>query len=249
MRTPTKQFDCIYANGCSWTFGSELRNPAYPNLISNWEPVHDHYRQQYSWPTLLATGFNVPIYNGSTAGGGNDRILRTTIRDVNKLVQEGLRPFVVVAWSQLHRFELPEKGRNWRPFVGPSEDNLPTVAKEIFSLWSSDYTDVERWIDQLITFDAFLKNLGLDYLATTVFSNSYRLFEQATIDQYFAPNVNYLKNQKILKNNLLHHSLESYLKQQEGVGYGPGGHPLERGQELIKDYFRQQMLILFQFQR
>ncbi len=249
MRTPTKQFDCIYTNGCSWTYGSELRNPEYPQVVSDFESVHDLYRQQYNWPHLLATGFDVPVYNGSLAGGGNDRILRTTIQGVNQLVQQGARPFVIIAWSQLHRFELPESGGNWRPFAGPGENNLPTAAKEIYGRWSSDHSDVEQWIVQMICLDAFLKNLGLDYLATTVFSKSYRIFEQMTIDQYFAPNLNYLKNQKILKSHLLHYSLESYLKQHEGVVYGPGGHPLERGQELIKDYFRQHMLSQFQFQR
>lgn len=249
MRIQTKQFDCIYANGCSWTFGSELRNPDHPNVKSDFSPQHDTYRQSKNWATLLATGFNVPVHNGSVAGGSNDRILRTSIKDINRLVQQGHRPFVVIAWSQLHRFELPKPNDDWRPFVGPSEDNLPVVAEEIFGRWSSDYSDVERWIMYLITLDAFLKSLGLDYLASTVFSESYRLYEQKTVDQYFEANVNYLKNQKILKNHLLHYSLESYLKQHEGVSYGPGGHPLERGHELIKDYFRQHMLSQFQFQR
>ncbi len=251
MKKTAKKFDCIYANGCSWTYGSELIDPGLPQIKSHFDPYHEKYRKDHNWPNLLAQGYGVGVYNGSIAGGSNDRIVRTTIRDVSELVNQGLRPFVVIAWSQLHRFELPQgsRGESWRCFVSPTDKDVPRVAEEVWSSWSSDRSDVERWLVDMISLDSFLQTMDIDYVATTVFSASYRNFETYTEDQYFKPYTDYLKKHMNPTQHLLHHSLESYLKLQLDVDYGPGRHPLMYGHKLIADHIRRHMNNTFQFQR
>lgn len=251
MKTPASKFDCIYVNGCSWAYGSELVDPGNLQIHSHFDPVHESYRQQNSWPTRLATSFGVPIHNGSTPGAGNDRILRTSMLDIIQLVREGARPFVVITWSQLHRFELPESNNKhgWRLFVSPKDPNTLAIAKDLWTEHRSDRSDVEQWLVQIISLDSLLKSLDLDYVSTTVFNSTYPTFERVTEEKYFDPYLHYLKTQMNLDHHLLHYSLETYLRQQAGVDYGPGGHPLVSGHELINNHLRRHMLNTFQFQR
>lgn len=250
MKKQLKKIDCFLVNGCSWTYGSELIDSSQNKIINHFDPVHEHYRVQHSWPTLLSTNFGIPAYNHSTPGGGNDRILRTTQREVLSLLAQGIRPFVIIAWSQLHRFELPsgETATIWDPYVSPNDDNAPLAVKEIWGKHSSDHTDVERWLVQLISMDSFLRSVDVDYLSTTVFTNTYNIFEKITENKYFDHYLYYLKNKMILSDHLLHYSFETFLKQQAGVDYGPGGHPLASGHALIANNLRRHLLNTFQFQ-
>lgn len=251
MKKIAQKFDCIYTNGCSWTYGSELVDPLHKNEIADhFAHQHDRYRQAHHWPELLAQSWGVSKYDGSEAGSSNDRIYRTTVRDVIDLVRQGRKPFVVIAWTQLHRFELPEAqpSKNYRQFVSPIGE-LPLVAKEIWEKWNTDRADVERWLGQLIGLDSLFRTLAVDHMSTTVFNFTYPQYERETEDPYFENHLYYLRNTMNLSNHLLHYCLETYLKQQSGVTYGVGGHPLEIGHKLIADYIRRHMLNTFQFQR
>ncbi len=251
MKQPTRKFDCIYTNGCSWTYGSELIDPDLPTVIDHFDDRHNQYRINHQWPTHLAQSWGVPVYDGSEAGGCNDRIVRTTFKDVNELLMQGRRPFVVIAWTQLHRFELPHggAGEHYRQFVSPNDSDLPRAAKEIWAQWSGDRSDVVRWLVNLISVDAFLKAVGVDYIGTTVFNKTYRTYEAVTEDNNLSPYTEYLKTQMALSRHLLHYSLEGYLRQQAHVEYGPGGHPLMHGHQLISEHIRRHMLNTFHFQR
>ena len=251
MKKPANKFDCIYVNGCSWAYGSELTDPGSPRITNHFDPVHERYREQNNWPTRLATAFGVPVHNNSMPGGSNDRILRTGMLDIIQLIKQGARPFVVIAWSQLHRFELPDSNNNygWRPFVSPKDPNNLEIARKIWAEHSSDRSDIERWLVQIISLDGFLKSHDLNYVSTTVFNSTYPIFERVTEEKYFDPYLHYLKTQMNLDHHLLHYSLETYLRQQAGIDYGPGGHPLVSGHELISNHLRRHMLNTFQFQR
>lgn len=251
MKKAVVKPDCVYVNGCSWTHGSELLDPA-STVEDHFDPVHDQYRRRHFWPQLIANRFNAgEVVDGSTPGGSNDRILRTTIRDVMHLVSQGRRPFVVIAWSQLHRFELCDGNNDglWRCFVNPNDTNNPAVATETWGSWSSDRTDVERWLTCMISLDTFLKTVAVPYISTTAFSQTYRLYERHTGDLYFEPYLNYLKTQLELPRHMLHTSLETHLRQFPNVRYGRGGHPLERGHELIADYIWTNIMNQYLFQR
>lgn len=241
----TKQINCnvIYANGDSWVFGSELRDRTCPESESDFEPHHMKYRVEHSWPTLLGDSYGLPVENGSMAGASNDYILRTTIADVSKLLLEGQKPFVVVSWTQLQRFELPigPDGNFWRSFVSPRATDNPKIALDIWAEWSSDKSDLVKWIQQVILLDTFLKANRVPYFGTTVFKENYQLFEQHNHTSVFKAYMFQLSKTVGLENHLYNFSLESILRQYTDVEYGPGGHPLELGQIRLKEYLRKQI--------
>ena len=78
----------IYFNGDSHTSGSELKpNQAYSYQLAN----------------LLDAEI---IGNPAIGGASNDRILRTTERDIQKWIETGERPdLVVIGWSEFVRFD------------------------------------------------------------------------------------------------------------------------------------------------
>jgi hypothetical protein len=250
MAKTTTTADCLYVCGDSWTHGSELIDPANSNP-DHFAPVHEQYRLANFWPKLVADQLGLEVIDGSHPGAGNDRILRVAMYDVSRLLAEGRRPFVVVAWSQLHRFELPEgpKGENWRSFVSPKEQQTLMFAKEIWRNWSTDRSDVIKWLQQIICLDVFLKANQLDYITTTVFQKSYQLYEQytSTEQDFFKPYINQITQHVKLNRHFLNVSLETFLQQQADIEYGPGGHPLTRGHQLIAKQVLAQIGTRFNF--
>jgi hypothetical protein len=244
--------DCLYVCGDSFTHGSELIDPT-SSIQDHFDPVHDAYRRAHYWPRLVADQLGLELIDGSAPGASNDRILRVTMYDVARLVMEGRQPFVVVAWSHLQRFELPEgpRGEHWRSFVGPKFRDNPRFAEEIWEKWSSDRTDVVKWLQQIIALDAFLKINGVDYISTTVFNQSYRLYEQYcnSGDPFFKPYLTQIRQHVNLSRHVLNFAMDTFLAHYNDVDYGPGGHPLARGHALLSEQMLTQIGTRFQIQR
>jgi hypothetical protein len=240
--------DCVYVCGDSWTQGSELIDPT-SSIQNHFDPVHDTYRATNHWPKLVADRLGIERIDGSLAGASNDFILRSTIYDVSRLIMEGRKPFVIVAWTQLHRFELGRQNHMWRSFVSPEDPDNPKVATEVWQEWSSDRTDVVKWIQQIICLDSFLKLNAVDYLSTTVFNKTYRLYEQHALSDrgYFDPYLYQLRKHVNFPRHALHISLQTYLDQHLDVAYGPGGHPLIQGHQLIAEHFYNKITQHYQF--
>jgi len=180
----------LYTNGCSWTFGSELRDPYYDHIKDDFDPVHNKYREEHNWSTLLSQNYNLELFNGSQAGAGTDRILRTTMADVIALKRKGRKPFVVLAWSHIQRFELPDnpEGTQYRSYVGPSSSiKNPPVVDEIFGNYSTDRTDLIRWMQSMILLDGFFKTQNIPYYSTSVFDSNRRMLEKFQTDVGLEP--------------------------------------------------------------
>lgn len=252
MTNPTITPDCLYVNGDSWTHGSELIDPN-TNIQDHFDPVHTRYRLAHYWPRLVTDQLGLELIDGSAPGASNDRILRVSMYDVAQLVMKGRKPFVIVAWTQLQRFELPEgpRGDHWRSFVSPIVKNTPQVAVDIWAKWSSDRTDVVKWLQQIITLDTFLKANGVNYLSTTVFNQSYRLYEEHCVngDPFFTPYLTQIRQHVNLSRHVLNFSMDAFLKHYDNVDYGPGAHPLARGHELLAEQILTQIGTRFQIQR
>lgn len=246
----TKQInaDCLYVNGDSWVYGSELIDRSRPDIKNHFDPVHDHYRQQHYWPKLLADSLGLELFNGSQAGAGNDRILRTSIFDLADLIAQGRRPVAVISWSQLQRFELANQGGElFRSFVGPGDGDLPDCVREIWATWSSDYCDVVKWTVQLISLHSFCSANKIPVLGQTVFSTPYYLLEQRIHTKEFKPYLAQLHSTCELPQQRYQFSLESILKQYPNISYGPGGHPLEEGQRILATHIETNLRQRFKF--
>lgn len=227
--------DCLYVNGDSWVYGSELIDINRPEITDHFHPIHNSYRLKNCWAQMLAELLRLEVVNGAEAGAGNDRILRTSIKDLAQLKLAGRKPLAVIGWSQLQRFELAN-GDHYRSFVGPDEHNVPSCVKDIWAKWSSDQSDVVRWVTQLISFHSFCAVNQIPVLGLSVFRTPYNLLEQWLHTEDFKPYLSQLTTVCELGQQQYHFSLESFLRQHQDVPYGPGGHPLKFGQELIANH-------------
>ena len=232
--------DTVYTNGDSWVHGSELLDRDQLWNTDHFSTVHDDYRKKHHWPRLVSDRLGLDLVDGSQPGSGNDRILRTSIYDLAELIRQGRKPLAVIAWSQLHRFELPNVGREapglWRNFVSPNEENVPHVAQMIWGQWSNDYADTVRWVTELICLHSFCRTNQIPILGLTIFNSSYRLLEDQMHTKHFAPYLAQLHGTCSLSNQVYQFSLESVLRQHPGIEYGPGGHPLEQGHRVLSDF-------------
>ena len=240
--------DCLYVNGDSWCYGSELIDPDRPDITDHFNEVHVRYRESNYWPKLLADSLGIELFNGSQAGAGNDRILRTSIFDLSELQMQGRKPLAIIAWSQLQRFELSNTGgHTFRSFVGPAESDVPKCVKDIWAGWSSDHCDVVKWLTQIISLHSFCRVNNVPLIGFNVFRTMYMLLEKYIHTTEFKPYLYQLNNTCILASQQYQFSFESILKQRLKVEYGPGGHPLKAGQQIlakhIEKIIRQQFTI------
>lgn len=82
----------ILFNGCSWTYGAEL-------------PVFSEYEwEKWRYSTIVANNFRCEHLNIAMNGSSNDRIVRTTIEEL----ENNKYDLVVVQWSLHERTEINE---------------------------------------------------------------------------------------------------------------------------------------------
>lgn len=240
--------DCLYVNGDSWAYGSELRNPDRLDVTDDYDPVHATYRERVGWPGLLGKQLNVPVLNGGQAGGSNQRIMRTALGEVGNLKRNGRKPLVIIAWTQMQRFELYDgKAHHWLDFVNPAAENNRKIGLEIWERYSSDRSDVQTYLQQLIYMDAFLKMNNVPYLGTNIFRHNWNIVEDFAKDPEFFPHLHQLSNNVNIAKHLYNVSITQILAPHVDVEYGPGGHPLERGQEIIAEHFYNKLTQHYQF--
>ncbi len=240
--------DCLYINGDSWAYGSELRDTSRPDITNDFDPVHDKYRQQHNWAGLLSKQLGLPVVNNSWAGGSNQRIMRTTLSDITNLTREGRRPLAIIAWTQIQRFELYDaKQSQWREFVSPSADNNPKLGLDLWENYSTDRSDVHMYLQQLVYMDAFLKTNSVPYLGTNIFRHNWNIMEDYSKDPEFAPHLYQLGNTVKVADHLYNVSISQILTPHLDVVYGAGGHPLERGQKIIAEHLHSKIKQHYQF--
>jgi hypothetical protein len=231
--------DCIYVNGDSWAYGSELRDPARPDIKNDFDVVHDTYRQAHNWPGLLGKEYNLPVINSGWAGGSNHRILRTTITDITNLKREGRKPLAIIAWTQMQRFELYNaENDHWIEFVGPSAAGNRKIGLEMWEKYSNDRSDLTQYLQHLILMDAFLKTNSVPYVGTNIFRHNFNILEDLAVDPQFAPYLHQLSKVVGIERHLYNASVSQILIPHLDIKYGPGGHPLEAGQLVIAEHFK-----------
>lgn len=212
--------DTLYSNGDSWTYGDELNNKddCYVNLISK--------------------NYNLPLINNSLPGGSNERILRTTIQDVSTLLKQGKKPFVIVAWTLPHRFELFDtESDDFAVFAGPKFSKDPELGKLIWSRRSSDKSDVIMFLTQVISLQSFLKQNDIPYYMCNVFKILYELLDPKLLEIY----------QSQIDTNLYMYNLpfKVLLTPYINIKWGENFHPLSEGHCIIARFLIEQINIRY----
>jgi hypothetical protein len=213
--------DCLYVNGCSWTYGVGLEEST---------------RLQQCWAALIAKHLNIELIMGAMPGSSNPRILRTSVQDLDKLVKQGRKPFVLIAWSHLHRYELNRLDNNkWDTFAGSTNDGDLEIAKLITAKYNSDPGNVENFIVQLLLFQSYIRDRELPSMTTPTFQIHYDALKRDYLLEI---------SERVDKDLFLYDfNLRSYLNTfgTARVG-GPGSdHPGVEGHELLAEFLIRQL--------
>lgn len=166
--------------GDSWTYGSEIRNPDFPEEIKDWDELNDEYRISRIWPTKLCEKLNFDeCINLSFPGASNDRSVRIL---TNWLTQEYLVKnketndlFVIIGLTSPERKDffysddLDENERFWVTLwpmwkhkyrQEPINDLSKVYVKNFWNV--EEY--VNRYLTQILFLNSFLEKHNIRHL-------------------------------------------------------------------------------------
>ena len=210
--------DCLYVNGDSWAYGSGL-------VEGN--------RLEKCWAGCLAKDLGLELILNAERGGSNHRILRTTVQDLQQLINEGKRPLVILGWTFPHRYELCRSDNNcWDKFSGTGHDADPELAKLITTRYNSDIGNLELFGTQVMLIQSFLRNLKLPYLLVPTF----RIEFEALPPDMLANIIQGID----FKYCLHDFSLRSYLNSFNDIDW-IDNHPGPEGHRIIADFLLTQV--------
>ena len=166
----------LYSNGDSWSFGTDL-NPGS--------------RENDRWSAILSDKMNMIDFNVATSGTSNDRIFRTTLRDIC-LIKDGKNIwsektgnigvkledlYVVIGWSSPTRFEYYNKELNqWKQMRHDIEDEWGfkpgdrdydnQLLKDRFGSLKGMYS---KWLSSIVSLHHILNSLNIRHLFFNAF--------------------------------------------------------------------------------
>jgi hypothetical protein len=156
------KYDCLYVSGCSFTYGDGL---------------DEKTRISSNWAGLIGEKLNIPVINEGMGGGGNDRIFRTAMTSISKLISENKNPLVIICWTARHRREIFDvRQNNWRVIIPPANPGAPgekpayrnEFDEMYFKCYSDDSDDTIRTLSYKIGLQSFLKQQKIKHLYTSV---------------------------------------------------------------------------------
>lgn len=166
--------------GDSWTYGSEIRDPALPQSVNDWDDPNDAYRLPRIWPTKLGKHLNIDdVVNLSYPAASNDRIIRNL---VGWLTQEYLSVgkdtselLVVVGFTSPERKDFYYRDINnkhrhfWYTLWPMWKHKYPQQELNQFAelyaayMWNSEeYT--HRYLQQVFYLQTLFKQYGIEHL-------------------------------------------------------------------------------------
>jgi len=188
----------IVVVGDSWTYGSEIKDPALPNTINDWDAENDSYRIPKIWPTKLGNLLGTSdVINLSYPAASNDRSVRLL---VGWLTQEYLsknKPtdelFVVVGLTSPERkdfFYIDEKISNWIT-IWPmwTHDYMQEPLRRFGRLYAEHFWNIEesthRYLQQIFYLQTLFKHYNIKFLFFQAFYQRQDLhIKQWTDDPY-----------------------------------------------------------------
>lgn len=160
----------LYANGCSWTEGTEIPNDSKLPHCQN----SMYYK---SWPYRLSQKLHIPLCINEGAGAGsNDRIYRKTTEYIVKYINSGRNPkdlLIVIGWTTCERTEVSALGTYIRVTTAGAYAPLITIEKSVQNdldeyqkAYYRVYDDVpstKRFVLMMITLRMLCKSHGIKY--------------------------------------------------------------------------------------
>ena len=154
----------FYFNGCSFTYGDELKNP-----------------QLDSWPALVAKNLQASFVNDAVNGGTNYRTVYRTLHNVAEF------DCFFIAWTSYNRFTEYNPVDNYEINFSPGvlldvnshlSDDLKSNYWKVkdygniyYKHWQNELFSFKKWLQQIIFLQALFEKYGKKYLMLNTVSN------------------------------------------------------------------------------
>lgn len=208
----------LYSNGCSYTANFVLES-------------HQRY------PYLLADKLKWTLKSAAIPGSSNRRIIRCTIRDCIKLLDQSKSIFALIQLSHMSRTEFAGVKTTQNQWKYAEDDQFESIngpdcpdISDIASAWSkkslllhNEHAELTRLMSDIISLTAFFKQHNINYM---IFSGPkvYVHSDQVKSDRFYQ----YLqKDSKVL--DLIGFNMLDLTGKQV--------HPDINGMQIIADYF------------
>ena len=199
----------IYAIGDSFTYGDELES------------------QDKAWPALLSNLVNKPIVNKGLPATGNTRMVKRAIDAVINQAE-----MVIIGWSDCNRQEFADEigiydiwaGRNYQAFQLEDPTHRINLIKYMTAYDAPEYYYAD-WLRKIILVQSLCKLHNIPcimFIACGAHISHQQYYQkfQHLVDQ-------------IDTSMFVNGMFDSVAEWCYGTPYGPNGHPLEAGHEII----------------
>lgn len=134
----------IYACGCSFTYGDELKNP-----------------NKSAWPAKLAEKLSASINNNAVSGGTNSRTVYQTIKNTKENYD-----LYLIAWTTYSRFTFYKSDNNFETNFNSNlihslygnEKFYYNWGNNLYKYWYNDLFAFKLWLQQIIQLQQILKD-------------------------------------------------------------------------------------------
>jgi hypothetical protein len=237
----------IYFNGCSFTYGDELSDPA-----------------KHAWPTLVANALHANFLNDAVSGGTNQRTVYKTLCNKDQY------DYFVIAWSTYTRFTEYNPVDNFEINFNPAlnlNTNLhySTDLKENFSKykefgklyythWFNELYEFKKWLQQILLLQSFFELHQKKYIMLNTTSNNLRNWLQSkekfiSSTRHLISFFDYIDDTTLLDEWRIIQSLASDINTSTFIDWnkwaiidltnqfatGPGGHILDAGHTAVAE--------------
>lgn len=207
--------------GDSFTFGWELPS------------------QDFAWPTLLANKLSWDLTNLGEGASCNQKMMR-------KLLMAPIEEFdlVIILWSHFDRFEIADDVGIFDAWPGGNRTLFRNEAPHrpiIIDYWNKHYNDdyaYRQYLMNIILAQSYIKSHGKKYIMADAFGN------HKDPGRYAESNQDLLK--RIDSYNFLGWPTETTFEWVGSVPWGPGGHYLEEGHQIVAEKFYQHIVKLYE---
>ena len=235
----------LYFNGCSFTYGDELKNP-----------------QQGAWPTLVSSQLKCNFLNDAVPGGTNDRTVYKTILNIDNY------DYFFIAWTLYARFTeynpIDNFEINFNPQLNldPSSHYSDYLKKNYskykdygqmyYTHWYNDLFEFKKWLQQIILLQSFFRQHNKPFLMLNTCDNNLSSWLQSretfiNATKHLLDFFDYLNDDQLLDEHTQIQDLVSMIDTSTFLEWnswtitdlslsykcGPKGHILEEGHQAV----------------
>jgi hypothetical protein len=149
----------IKSFGCSFIYGSDLKDAELVRLHTARAGGHHSTASQHTWPALLAQHLGCEYQCYARPGSGNLQILNSVLNQVNHAKDACF----VIGWSWIDRFDYTDHNDDWNTLL-PGQDS--NNSQMYYRYLHSQYKDKLTTLTYILTAITVLKQMRIPFVMT-----------------------------------------------------------------------------------